>query len=120
MLQPLKNQSVVRKSTAFKSERPKSSKPLFASQVDVNNDLPKPITTHYFPREREFAFAKPHHMIAPRSSSSSLWIQDHDNEPSSSMLVPKVVPPVNTLNPSLQELELLFGPMYEEYFTAGN
>ncbi|GJX39182.1 hypothetical protein Tco_0252485 [Tanacetum coccineum] len=33
--QPLKNQSVVRQPTAFKSERPKISKPRFASQVDV-------------------------------------------------------------------------------------
>ncbi|GJY22813.1 hypothetical protein Tco_0396471 [Tanacetum coccineum] len=39
--QPLKNQSVVRQPTAFKSERPKISKPRFASQVDVNNDLSK-------------------------------------------------------------------------------
>ncbi|GJZ02382.1 hypothetical protein Tco_0520343 [Tanacetum coccineum] len=37
--QPLKNQSVVRQPTAFKSERPRISKPRFASQVDVNNNL---------------------------------------------------------------------------------
>ncbi|GJZ57822.1 actin-binding, cofilin/tropomyosin type protein [Tanacetum coccineum] len=49
---PLRNQFVVRQPTAFKSERPKSSKPCFASQVDVNNDLLKPVTTHYLPRER--------------------------------------------------------------------
>ncbi|GJS53915.1 hypothetical protein Tco_0627277 [Tanacetum coccineum] len=35
--QPLKNQSVVRQPTAFKSERLRISKPRFASQVDVNN-----------------------------------------------------------------------------------
>nr|GFA54345.1 hypothetical protein [Tanacetum cinerariifolium] len=29
------------------------SKPRFASQVDVNNDLSKPVTTHYLPKERE-------------------------------------------------------------------
>ncbi|GKC78258.1 hypothetical protein Tco_1129032 [Tanacetum coccineum] len=82
MLHPLKNQSVVRQPTAFKSERPKSSKPQFASQVDMNNDLPKPITTHYFPREREFAFAKPHHMIAPRSSrySTNDMVHNHYQE----------------------------------------
>ncbi|GJT90347.1 hypothetical protein Tco_1079192 [Tanacetum coccineum] len=40
----------------------------FASQVDVNNDLSKPVTTHYLPKERESAAAKPHHMIAPGSS----------------------------------------------------
>ncbi|GKF19827.1 hypothetical protein Tco_0068465 [Tanacetum coccineum] len=39
VLQPHRNQSVVRQPTAFKSERPKISKPRFASQVDVNNDL---------------------------------------------------------------------------------
>ncbi|GJV83753.1 retrovirus-related pol polyprotein from transposon TNT 1-94 [Tanacetum coccineum] len=66
--QPLKNQSVVRQPTAFKSERPKISKPRFASQVDVNNDLSKPVTTHHLPKRRESAPAKPHHMIAPRSS----------------------------------------------------
>ncbi|GJT14496.1 hypothetical protein Tco_0861538 [Tanacetum coccineum] len=49
----------------------KSSKPWFASQVDVNNDLSKPVTTHYLPKERESACAKPHHMIVP---SSSRWV----------------------------------------------
>ncbi|GJU69288.1 hypothetical protein Tco_1255547 [Tanacetum coccineum] len=39
VLQPLRNQSVVRQLTAFKSERPNFSKPWFASQVDVNNVL---------------------------------------------------------------------------------
>nr|GEV63071.1 hypothetical protein [Tanacetum cinerariifolium] len=57
--------------TAFKSERLRISKPRLASQVDVNNDFPKPVTTHYLPRERESAFAKPHHMIAPSSSSTA-------------------------------------------------
>ncbi|GJY47338.1 hypothetical protein Tco_0436401, partial [Tanacetum coccineum] len=52
--QPLKNQSVVRQPTAF------------ASQVDVNNDLSKPVTTHYMPKRRESALAKPHHMIVLR------------------------------------------------------
>ncbi|GJW41955.1 hypothetical protein Tco_0070754 [Tanacetum coccineum] len=70
--QPLKNQSVVRQPTAFKSERPRISKPRFASQVDVNNDLSKPVTTHHLPKRRESAPAKPHHMIAPSSSRYSL------------------------------------------------
>ncbi|GJT18781.1 putative reverse transcriptase domain-containing protein [Tanacetum coccineum] len=38
VLQPPKNQSVVRQPNAFKFERPNFSKPRFASQVDVNND----------------------------------------------------------------------------------
>nr|GEX43174.1 hypothetical protein [Tanacetum cinerariifolium] len=36
------------------------------------------------------------------------------------MLVPNGVPIAYTTDPSPQELELLFSPMYEEYFTAGN
>ncbi|GKA22108.1 hypothetical protein Tco_0708070 [Tanacetum coccineum] len=70
-LQPRRNQLVVRQPTAFKSERPRFSKQWFASQVDVNNDLSKPVTTHYLPKERESAVAKPHHMIAPGSSRYS-------------------------------------------------
>ncbi|GKB56881.1 hypothetical protein Tco_0913067 [Tanacetum coccineum] len=69
-LQPRRNQSVVRQLTVFKSERPRISKQRIASQVDVNNDLSKPVTTHYLPKEREYAIAKPHHMIAP---SLSRW-----------------------------------------------
>ncbi|GKD18150.1 hypothetical protein Tco_1207308, partial [Tanacetum coccineum] len=77
--QPLKNQSVVRQPTTFKSERPRISKPRFASQVDVNNDLSKPVTTHHLPKRRESAPAKPHHMIAPSSSrySSNDIVHNH-------------------------------------------
>ncbi|GJS45326.1 hypothetical protein Tco_0595447 [Tanacetum coccineum] len=79
VLQPHRNQSVVRQPTAFKSERPRISKQRFASQVDVNNDLSKPVTTHYLPKERESAVAKPHHMIAPGSSrySSNDMVHNH-------------------------------------------
>ncbi|GJV15567.1 hypothetical protein Tco_1360890 [Tanacetum coccineum] len=49
-----------------------------------------------------------------------LGINNHNNEPSSSKLVPKVVPPADKTATSQQELELLFSPMYEEYFDAGN
>nr|GFA70551.1 hypothetical protein [Tanacetum cinerariifolium] len=38
------------------------------SQVDVNYDLSKPVTTHYFPKKREVASVKPHHMIASSNS----------------------------------------------------
>ncbi|GKA68650.1 hypothetical protein Tco_0768567 [Tanacetum coccineum] len=71
-LQPRRNQSVVRQPTAFKSERPRISKQRFASQVDVNNNLSKPVTTHYLPKERESVVAKRHHMISPGSSRYSL------------------------------------------------
>ncbi|GJU46814.1 hypothetical protein Tco_1204080 [Tanacetum coccineum] len=39
VLQPLSNQSVVKQPNAFKSKRPKISKPRLASQVDVKKDL---------------------------------------------------------------------------------
>ncbi|GKG29623.1 hypothetical protein Tco_0419521, partial [Tanacetum coccineum] len=68
-LQPRRNQSVVRQPTvAFKSEWPSLSKQRFASQVDVNNDLSKPVTTHYLTKESESVVAKPHQVIASRGS----------------------------------------------------
>nr|GEY43168.1 Gag-Pol polyprotein [Tanacetum cinerariifolium] len=70
MSQPHRNQLVVRQPTAFNSERPRILKPWCDSQVDVHNDLSKPVTTHYLPKEREASSAKPHHMIA----SSNSWI----------------------------------------------
>nr|GEV11914.1 hypothetical protein [Tanacetum cinerariifolium] len=71
VLQPPINQSVVRQPTAFKSERPNFSKPQFASQVDVNNVLSKPVTPHYLPKVRESPPAKPYHVNAPSSSRNS-------------------------------------------------
>ncbi|GKE82689.1 hypothetical protein Tco_1552689 [Tanacetum coccineum] len=71
VLQPLKTHSVVRQPTAFRSEQPKFSKPRFASQVDVKNDLPKLVTPHYLPKVRESMFVKPHHVIASGSSRNS-------------------------------------------------
>nr|GEZ20109.1 hypothetical protein [Tanacetum cinerariifolium] len=47
------------------------SKPRFTSQVDVNNNLSRPITQHYLPKRRESAFAKPDHMIASSGSRNS-------------------------------------------------
>ncbi|GKD56306.1 hypothetical protein Tco_1289693 [Tanacetum coccineum] len=44
VLQSLRNQSVVRQPNAFKSKRPQMSKKWFASQVDVNNNLSRPVT----------------------------------------------------------------------------
>nr|GEW68011.1 hypothetical protein [Tanacetum cinerariifolium] len=62
---------VVRQPTAFKSERPRISKPRFVSQVDVKNDLSKPVTPHYLPKVREYAFVKPYHVIASSESRNS-------------------------------------------------
>nr|GEW36086.1 hypothetical protein [Tanacetum cinerariifolium] len=71
VLQPHRNQSVVRQLTTFKFERPIISKPQFVFQVDVNNDLSKLVTTHYLPKEREYAGVKPHHVIASSESRNS-------------------------------------------------
>nr|GEW08540.1 hypothetical protein [Tanacetum cinerariifolium] len=71
VLQSLRNQSVVRQVNAFKSERPQISKPWFASQVDVNNNLSRPLTQYYLPKIKEFAFSKPDHMIASSESRNS-------------------------------------------------
>ncbi|GJW59511.1 hypothetical protein Tco_0108846 [Tanacetum coccineum] len=71
VLPSLRNQSVVRQPNAFKSERPQMSKQRFASQVDVNNNLSKPVTQHYLPKKTESAFAKPDHMIASSSSRNT-------------------------------------------------
>nr|GEV40679.1 hypothetical protein [Tanacetum cinerariifolium] len=71
MLQSHRNLSVVTQPNAFKSKRPRISKPRCDSQVDVNYDLAKPVTTHYFPKERKAASAKPHHMIASSNSRIS-------------------------------------------------
>ncbi|GJU46373.1 hypothetical protein Tco_1203639 [Tanacetum coccineum] len=43
----------------------------FASQVDVNNVLSKPVTPHYLPKVQEYVLAKPHHVITPGSSRNS-------------------------------------------------
>ncbi|GKE58103.1 hypothetical protein Tco_1497288 [Tanacetum coccineum] len=45
-------------------------KPRFASQVDVNNNLSRPVTQHYLPKRRESIFAKPDHMIASSESKN--------------------------------------------------
>ncbi|GKA41879.1 hypothetical protein Tco_0734539 [Tanacetum coccineum] len=47
------------------------SKPRFASQVDVSNNLSRPVTQHYLPKRRESVSAKPDHMIASSESRDS-------------------------------------------------
>ncbi|GJY93024.1 gag-pol polyprotein [Tanacetum coccineum] len=71
VLPSLRNQSAIRQLNAFKSERAQMSKQQFASQVDVNKNLSKPVTQHYLPKKTESAFAKLDHMIASSSSRNS-------------------------------------------------
>ncbi|GJU73453.1 hypothetical protein Tco_1264858 [Tanacetum coccineum] len=78
-------------------------------------------TKRYMPVEKSSASKKPERQISTGHSSglvlhqmtsdhnrSELGIQDHSNEPSSSKLVPKVVPLAVKTATSRQELELLF------------
>nr|GEX69811.1 uncharacterized mitochondrial protein AtMg00810-like [Tanacetum cinerariifolium] len=137
MSQPHRNQSVVRQPIAFKSERPRISKPRCDSQVDVNYDLSKTVTTHYLPKERELASAKPHHMIAssnsrissknmPKFSSDTKCLvpqrqkaSDYENSDPVSQRQ-DVYSSADADVPSQQELDLLFGSLYDEFFNAGS
>ncbi|GJT81234.1 integrase, catalytic region, zinc finger, CCHC-type containing protein [Tanacetum coccineum] len=53
--------------------------------------------------------------LAPQQQQAS----DYDNSSTMPQLQ-NVSPPTDTSDPSLQDVDLLFSPMYEEYFTAGN
>ncbi|GKB51575.1 hypothetical protein Tco_0902328 [Tanacetum coccineum] len=70
-LQPSRNHLVVRQPNAFTSERPRMSRPQFASQVDEKNDLLKTVTPYYLLKVREFAASKPHQVNAPNYSRNS-------------------------------------------------
>ncbi|GJV40562.1 retrovirus-related pol polyprotein from transposon TNT 1-94 [Tanacetum coccineum] len=59
-------------------------------------------------------------LVLQRQMITELEIQDNINKFSHSKLVPNVVPTADKTDTSLQELELLFSPMYEEYFNTGN
>ncbi|GJS43288.1 hypothetical protein Tco_0568331 [Tanacetum coccineum] len=65
------NLEIVRQPNAFTSERPRISRPRFASQVDEKNDLSKTVTPHYLPKVRESAAATPHQVNAPNYSRNS-------------------------------------------------
>nr|GEX70285.1 copia protein [Tanacetum cinerariifolium] len=58
--------------------------------------------------------------IKELSKVSELGIHDHINEPSSLKLVPTFSPPANTDALLVQELDLLFSPLYDEFFTANH
>ncbi|GJU71924.1 hypothetical protein Tco_1263329 [Tanacetum coccineum] len=70
-LEPSRNHLVVRQPNAFTSERPRISRPRFASQVDEKNDLSKIVTPHYLPKVIESGAAKPHQVNAPNYSRNS-------------------------------------------------
>ncbi|GJS25517.1 hypothetical protein Tco_0454149 [Tanacetum coccineum] len=70
-LQPIRNQLVVRQASAYKSERSHVAKHRSASQVDVSNNLTKPVTPHSWPQVRKLSFAKPYDVNAPGPSRKS-------------------------------------------------
>ncbi|GJS78361.1 hypothetical protein Tco_0728242 [Tanacetum coccineum] len=84
--QPLKNQSVVRQPTAFNSSLGHQ-----CQMTSVHNSSGLVL-----------------YQMTSDHIRSELGIHDHSNEPSSSKLVPKVVPLVFKTATSRQELELLF------------
>nr|GEX15622.1 putative LRR receptor-like protein kinase [Tanacetum cinerariifolium] len=53
-------------------------------------------------------------------NSTKLRTHDHNIEPSISKLVSNVSPQAYTNAPSLQDLDLLFSPLFDEFFTTGN
>lgn len=67
-----RNQSIVRQPTAFRSERPKFSKTRFASQVDAEQVLSKPVTPHYLPKIIASSSINPQHVATPTPSSSRI------------------------------------------------
>nr|GEV25196.1 reverse transcriptase domain-containing protein [Tanacetum cinerariifolium] len=117
-------------------------------------------TTHYFPKEREVASAKPHHVIASSNSRNSLknmprfrlndmvhnhYLEEAKNKtqkegrsskpsvmPSAQLMasdydnsdpVPQrqdVTSSTDVHVPSQQELDLLFGPLNDEFFNSGS
>nr|GEV43595.1 uncharacterized mitochondrial protein AtMg00810-like [Tanacetum cinerariifolium] len=69
VLQPPKNQLVVRQPNVFKSERP-----------NFKTIILQPVTPHYSPKVREYVFVKPHHVIAFGSSRNSSKKSDGSND----------------------------------------
>ncbi|GJS66039.1 hypothetical protein Tco_0680603 [Tanacetum coccineum] len=149
-LQPRRNQSVIRQPTAFKSQRPRFSKPkkriwlpsgkstgkifktvglrwiptgkIFTSSTtkvdsELTNGSNDDITNQYECKQTLDDNACTLNLSACTSFNlkkealrvcSELRIHDHNNEPSSSKLVPNVIPPAEKTTTSQQELELLF------------
>nr|GEV70794.1 hypothetical protein [Tanacetum cinerariifolium] len=91
----------------------------FPKEVNSHAKVPSnKITNKNKPAEQLSVAKKPERQIL-KGHSSELEIHNHNNERSSSKLVPKVVHLADTTAPSKQELGLLFGPLYDEFFTTG-
>ncbi|GJW58035.1 hypothetical protein Tco_0104766 [Tanacetum coccineum] len=72
--------SLIAQNAEFKAQLQEKGFAIAAlKMIDVNNDLPKPVTTYYLPKGKESACAKPHHMIAHGSSRYSLNDMVHNH-----------------------------------------
>nr|GFA62284.1 hypothetical protein [Tanacetum cinerariifolium] len=107
VLQPPRNQSIVRQPIAFKSERPNFSKPRFVSQVDVNNVLSKPVTLYYLPKVRESAPAKLNHVNAPSSFRNSKKESYSSNDMAHNYYLEEVKKKTQDKNMNLKSREML-------------
>nr|GEU88925.1 hypothetical protein [Tanacetum cinerariifolium] len=103
-----RNQSVVRQPNAFKFERLNFSKPRFASQVDVNNVLSKPVTPYYLPKVRESAHAKPHHVNPPSSSRNSKKESYGSNDMARNYYLEEAKKKTQDKNRNLKHMEMPF------------
>nr|GEV29536.1 hypothetical protein [Tanacetum cinerariifolium] len=80
----------------------------FLKEVNSRAKVPSNKTTNRNKLVEQISVAKKQKRQIPKGHSSELEIHDHNNEPCSSKLVPKVVPLRNKTATSRQELELLF------------
>ncbi|GJT91567.1 hypothetical protein Tco_1080412 [Tanacetum coccineum] len=141
VLQPPRNQSVVRQPNAFKSERPNFSKPRFASQVDVINVLnsqEEPYGSsvmahnHYLEEARKKTQERNRNSRPSVMHTTSLQNTANGNmapvqlttgsAPTfltpgqiSSGLIPNLIPAAPYVPPTNKDLEILFQPMFDEY-----
>ncbi|GJY37713.1 hypothetical protein Tco_0424077 [Tanacetum coccineum] len=103
-----------------RNSRP-SVMPSAKSQSTANGSKPKPRsntqTSRNWPASKNSTLNLSAAMTSDHNSSE-LEIHDHSNEPSNSKLVPKLVPPADKIATSQQKLDLLFGPLYDEFFNA--
>ncbi|GKC29536.1 hypothetical protein Tco_1036830 [Tanacetum coccineum] len=83
---------------------------IIVESIHINIDELKEVTTS----DNNTSSLVPQRKMTFEHNNSGLRINDHINEPSSSKPVPNVVPTTNMTHTSLQKLELLFSPMYEE------
>ncbi|GJS16015.1 hypothetical protein Tco_0410487, partial [Tanacetum coccineum] len=93
---------------------------IIVESIHINFDELKEVMT--FDDNTSGLFPQPQMIFDHNSSNLAPQRQhalDYDNSGPTPQLQ-EVSPPAEKTDTSLQELELLFSPMYEEYFNAGN